>query len=60
MNTFFLARENYKYTWYRDSMGQRSDIDFYIVSAVLFLSLVDVCLKEELNCLPIIIQSCAF
>ena len=47
MNTFFRHKEIYKYTWYRDSVGHRLIIDFCIVSADLFSSLVDVRLKRR-------------
>ena len=46
MNTFFRHKEIHKYTWYRDSVGQRSFIDFCIVSADLFTSVVDVRVKR--------------
>ena len=36
INTFFLRKKIHKYTWYKDSLGQRSLIDFCIVSADLF------------------------
>ena len=36
MNTFFQHKRILKYTWYRDSSGQRSLIDIYLISADLF------------------------
>ena len=45
MNTFFLQKEIHKYTWYKDSVKQRSIIDFCIVSADLFSFVVDVRVK---------------
>ena len=42
MNTFFQHKRIRKYTWYRDSLGQRSLIDFCIVSADLFSTVSDV------------------
>ena len=51
MNTFFRHKELHKYTWYRDSVGQRSIIDFCIVSTDLLLWSMFL-LEEELNCLP--------
>ena len=47
MNTFFWHREIHKCTWYRDSVGQRSIIDFCIISAELVSSVIDVCVKRE-------------
>ena len=46
MNTFFQHKRTHKYTWYRDSLGQRSLIDFYIVSADLFSTVSDVRVKR--------------
>ena len=46
MNTFFQHKRNNKYTWYRDSLGQRSLIDFCIVSADLFSTESDVRVKR--------------
>ena len=46
MNNFFRHKEIYKYTCYRDSVGQHSIIDFCIVSADFFSSVVDVCVKR--------------
>ena len=46
MNTFFQHKRNHKYTWYRDSLGQRSLIDFCIVSADLFSTVSDVGVKR--------------
>jgi len=42
MNTFFQDRGLHKYSWYRDSLGQRSLIGFGIVSTDLFRSALDV------------------
>ena len=50
MNTFFWHKEIHKYTRYRDWVGQHSIIHFCNVSADLFFSVVNVVLKEELNC----------
>ena len=50
MNTFFQHKRIHKYTWYRDSLGQRSLIDFCIVSADLFSTVSDVQLKEGRSC----------
>ena len=46
MNTFFQHKRIHKYTWYRDSVGQQSLIDFCIVSADLFSSVLDVRVKR--------------
>ena len=46
MNTFFQHKRIHKYTWYRDSLGQRSVIDFCIVSADLFSTVSDVRIKR--------------
>ena len=46
MNTFFLHKRIRKYTWYRDSLGQRSLIDFCIVLADLFSTVSDVRVKR--------------
>ena len=46
MNTFVQHKRIYKYTWYRDSLGQRSLIDFCIVSADLFSTVSDVHVKK--------------
>ena len=46
MNTFFQHRNVHKYTWYRPSMGQKSLIDFCIVSADLFSDVLDVRVKR--------------
>ena len=46
MNTFFQHKRIRKYTWYRDSVGQRSVIDFCIVSADLFSTVSDVRVKK--------------
>ncbi|MCP3656858.1 MAG: endonuclease/exonuclease/phosphatase family protein, partial [Herbaspirillum sp.] len=45
MNTFFQHKDTHKYTWYRDTLGQRSIIDFFIVSG-LFDSVLDVRVKR--------------
>ena len=42
MNTFFQHKRIHKYTWYRDSLGQRSLIDYCIVSTDLFSTGSDV------------------
>ena len=36
MNTFFQHKRSHNHNWYRDFVGQRSLIDFCIVSADLF------------------------
>ena len=46
MNTFFQRKRIHKETWYRDSLGQRSLIDFCIVSADLFSTVSDVRVKR--------------
>ena len=46
MNTFFQHKRIHKYTWDRDSLGQRSLIDFCIVSADLFSTVSDVRVKR--------------
>ena len=46
MNTFFQHRDIHKYTWYRPSLGQKSLIDFCIVSADLFSDVLDVRVKR--------------
>ena len=46
MNTFFQHKRIHKYTWYRDSMGQRSLIDLCIVSADLLSTVSDVRVKR--------------
>ena len=46
MNTFFQHKRIRKYTWYRDSLGQHSLIDFCIVSADLFSTVSDVRVKR--------------
>ena len=46
MNTFFQHKRIHKYTWYRDSLGQRSLIYFCIVSADLFSTVSDVRVKR--------------
>jgi len=40
MNTFFQHGDVHKYTWCRDSFGQRSLIDLCIVSTDLFRSVL--------------------
>ena len=42
MNTFFQHKRIHTYTWYRNSLGRRSLIDFVIVSADLFPFVSDV------------------
>ena len=46
MNAFFWNKEIYNYTWYKNSVGLRSIIDFRIVSADLLSSVVDVRVKR--------------
>ena len=46
MNTFFQHGDVHKYTWYRPSLGQKSLIDFCIVSADLFSDVLDVRVKR--------------
>jgi len=46
MNTFFQRRDLHKHIWFRDLLGQRSLIVSCIVSAELFQSLLDVCVKR--------------
>ena len=46
MNTFFQHRDAHKYTWYRPSLGQKSLIDFCIVSEDLFSDVLDVRAKR--------------
>ena len=46
MNTFSWHKGIFKYTCCRDSVGQRSIIDFCFVSADLFFSVVDVRIKR--------------
>ena len=46
MNTFLWHKRIHKYIWYKDLVGQRYIIDFCIVSADLFSSVVDVCFKK--------------
>ena len=46
MNTFFRHKGIHKYTWYRDSVGQRSINDLCIASANLFSSVVDLRVKR--------------
>ena len=47
INTFFQHKRIHKNTWYRDSLRQRSQIDFCIVSMDLFSTLPDVCVERE-------------
>ena len=47
MNTFFRHKGIHKYTWYKDSVGQCSIIDFCIVSVDLLSSVVNVCVKRR-------------
>ncbi|MGH2507006.1 MAG: reverse transcriptase domain-containing protein [Ktedonobacteraceae bacterium] len=42
MNTYFQHRDIHKYTWQRESCGQRSLIDFVVVSADLKSQVMDV------------------
>lgn len=46
MNTFFEHRDLHKYTWYRDSLSQRSLIDFIMVSSDLKRRVMDVRVKR--------------
>ena len=46
MNTFFQDKRIHKYTWYKDSLGQPSPIDFCIASADLFSTVSDVRVKR--------------
>ena len=46
LNTFFEHKRTQKYTWYRDSLRQRSPIDFCIVSADLFSIASDIRVKR--------------
>ena len=46
MNTFFQHRDAHKYTWYRPSLGQKSLINFCIVSEDLFSDVLDVRVKR--------------
>ena len=52
MNTFFQHKDIHKYTWYRDSLGQRSMIDFFIVSSDLKVNELDVCVKRGAELSP--------
>jgi len=47
MNTFFQHRNLYKYTWCWESLGQWSFLDFWIVSADLFQTVLDVHVKRS-------------
>jgi exonuclease III len=42
MNTYFEHRDVHKYTWYRETCGQKSLIDFAVVSADLKSRVIDV------------------
>ena len=46
VNTFFQHKRIHKHTWHKDSLGQRSLIDFCIVSADLFSTASDVRVKR--------------
>jgi hypothetical protein len=46
MNTFFNHKDIHKYTWYRDTLGQKSIIDFFISPSDLFSNIMDVCVKR--------------
>ena len=46
MNTFLQHRVVHKYTWYQSSIGQKSLIDFCIVSSDLFSDVLDVRVKR--------------
>ena len=46
MNTFFLRRNLYKYTWYGPSMDKKSLTDFFIVSSDLLAEVLDVRVKQ--------------
>ena len=46
INTFFQHKRIQKNSWYRDSLGQRSLIDFCIVLADLFSTVSDVRVKR--------------
>ena len=46
MNAFLQHKELQKYTWYRPSMGQKSLIDFWIVSSNSFFDELDVRVKR--------------
>jgi hypothetical protein len=46
MNTYFQHRDIHKYTWYRDTVGQKSMIDFFIASSGLRERILDVCVKR--------------
>ena len=52
INTFLQHKRIPKYTWYRDSLGQRSLIDFCIVSADLFSTVSDVRVKRGAELSP--------
>jgi len=46
MNTLVQRGDVHKCTWCRDSLGPQSHNDFFIVSADLFRSALDVCVKH--------------
>ncbi len=46
MNSYFRHKSVHKYTWYRDTLGQKSIIDFMIVSSDLKSSVMDVRVKR--------------
>ena len=46
MNTYFRHRKAHMYTWYRDTLGQKSIIDFMIVSSELRVAVMDVRFKR--------------
>ena len=50
MNTLFQHKRIHKYTWYRDSLGQRSLIDFVSFRRTCFLPCLMFVLKEGLSC----------
>src|SRR5699024_4270933 len=46
MNTFFEHKQIHKYTWRHDSLGEKSIIDFIIVSAGIKRCVQGVCVKR--------------
>ena len=42
----FQHRDIHEYTWYRDTVGQKSMIDFFVASSGLRETILDVCLKR--------------
>jgi hypothetical protein len=46
MNTYFQHRDIHKYTWHRDTVGQKSIIDFFVASSGLRETILDVCVKR--------------